>query len=106
MNVHDILIDAIEAARPLADKIARHDRDLAKQLRNAASSAALNAEEGEWGRKGHKAERLSAAMNSAREARRALRVATAWRYVTREETAVAEDRFDHAAASLWRIIHR
>jgi four helix bundle protein len=103
--VHDIIIDGIEAARPLAEKIERRDRDLAKQLRTAASSAALNAAEGEWGRKGHRQERLSTAMNSAREAKRALRVAVAWRYVTAEETERAEDRFDHAAASLWRIIN-
>jgi len=103
--VHDIIIEAIEEARPLVEKIERRDRDLGKQLRTAASSAALNAAEGEWGRKGHRPERLSAAMNSAREAKRALRVAVAWRYVTADETVKAQDRFDHAAASLWRMIH-
>jgi hypothetical protein len=44
-------------------------------------------------------------MNSAREAKRALRVAAAWGYLRAEESEMAQDRFDHAAASLWRIIH-
>jgi len=103
--VHDIIIEAIEEVRPLVEKIEKRDRDLGKQLRTAASSAALNAAEGEWGRKGHRQERMATAMNSAREARHALRVAVAWRYITAAETAKAEDRFDHAAATLWRILN-
>ena len=103
--VHDILLEAIEASKPLADEIQQQDRDLASQLRRAASSAALNAAEGEWGRKGHRAERLAVAMNSAREAKQALRIAVAWGYIGATQSASADDRFDHAAASLWRIIH-
>ncbi len=103
--VQDIIIEAIEEIRPLVEKIERRDRDLAKQIRTAASSVALNHAEGEWGRKGHRPERLSTAMNSAKEARNALRVAAAWRYVTLEETDRARDKLDHVAACLWRIIH-
>ncbi len=103
--VHDILLQAIEVTRPLAERFQPQDRDLASQLRRAASSAALNAAEGEWARKGHRAEHLSVAMNSAREAKQALRIAVAWGYITAMESASADDRFDHAAASLWRMIH-
>ncbi len=104
--VHDILLEAIGATRPLAERIQHEDRDLASQLRRAASSAALNAAEGEWGRKGHRPERLSVAMNSAREARQALRIAVAWGYLSAAECSAAEDHFDHAAATLFRMIHR
>ncbi|NIR30406.1 MAG: hypothetical protein GWO39_09315, partial [Gammaproteobacteria bacterium] len=48
---------------------------------DATNSAALNAREGEHGRKGHRPEKLSVAMNSAKEAHTALRAAAAWGYV-------------------------
>jgi four helix bundle protein len=105
MNIHDMTIRAIRETRPLVEKIEQRDRGLAKQLREAASSAALNASEGEFGRKGHRPERLSTAMNSAKEARTALRVGVAWGYISPTESAVAEDALDHVAATLWRMIH-
>jgi four helix bundle protein len=103
--VERLALEAIEALRPLVDKIERRDRDLAKQIRTAASSVALNAGEGAWGRKGHKDERISTALCSAREAKLALQVAVAWGYLGREEIAVAHDKLDHTAASLFRMLH-
>ena len=105
MNIHDMTIRAIRETRPLAARIERRDRGLAKQLREAVTSAALNASEGEHGRKGHRPEKLSVAMNSAKEARTALRAAAAWGYIGATESAVAEDALDHVAATLWRMIH-
>ena len=57
-KVLELAVSAIEALRPVVEKIERKDRDLAKQIRTAASSVALNAGEGILGRKGHRDERL------------------------------------------------
>ena len=86
-------------------KIEKNDRDLGRQIRDAASSVALNSAEGAFGRKGHRDERMSTAFCSAKEVLAGLGVAVAWDYVSAEETAVARDRMDHTAASLYRLMH-
>ena len=88
---------------PVVEKIERKDRDLAKQIRTAGSSIALNAGEGILGRKGHRDERLSTALCSAKETMLALRVAVAWGYVTPDEIAESYGRIDQSAAMLYRM---
>ena len=50
-------------------------------------------------------ERHSTALCSAREAKHALLVAVAWGYVSSNDIAIAYDRLDHAAATLFRMLH-
>lgn len=98
-------IGLIEVLRPAVAKIAREDRNLADQLRRAASSVALNVSESAYARGGNRKALLSVAAGSANESRAALRVARAWGYVGEVETREAEARLDQVVAVLWKLTH-
>jgi four helix bundle protein len=67
--------------RPLIAAIERHDRDLGRQLRRAASSVVLNIAEGSGSHGGTRTERYRNALGSARETLACLRTAEAFGYV-------------------------
>ncbi|HEX6272925.1 MAG TPA: four helix bundle protein [Polyangiaceae bacterium] len=67
--------------RPLVESIARKDRELASQLRRAASSVALNIAEGFGTAAGNARLRFETARGSLYEAEAALRLAVAWGHV-------------------------
>jgi hypothetical protein len=46
MKIIDTLVEMAALVHGLAGKVARHDPDLARQMRRSSSSAALNASEG------------------------------------------------------------
>ena len=95
----------IRAVRIPLEQLARHDRDLESQARRAATSTALNVDEGarRQGKDRLQLYRISA--GSAAELRMALRVACAWGYL--EQGAVAETLrlLDAELAMLWRLTH-
>ena len=104
--------DALEVALELIRQIAgavttigRFDPDLARQIRRAGSSLALNLAEG---RKRSGRDRLHlfrVAAGSAAEVRTALEVAAAWGYVGGGEVAAALALCDRELAMLWRLAH-
>jgi four helix bundle protein len=98
----EILLDAITLVRPVVAKIRRHDRNLADQLKRAASAAPVLAGEGNGHRDGNRHAKLRSARAEVEEARVALRVALRWTYVTCDEVAAVDARFESAA----RILHR
>ena len=104
----DALDVALEMNRQLADlnaAIGRSDPDLARQIRRAASSAALNLAEGRQ-RAGRDRQHLyRGAAGSAAEARTALEIARAWRYVAADELVDAIALCDRVQAMLWRLTH-
>ncbi len=104
--VHTVAIEMIRRIKPLIDRIARHDRSLAKQLRESASSVALNIGEAARSRGGHVLERFSTAAGSNSETRSALQVAEAWGYITERDYKSVDDELDRIAAMLWRLTHR
>lgn len=66
---------------PLTDAIGRRDASLAKQLRAALSSAALNVAEGSDQRGARRTNHHAIALGSARESFVATRTAEAWGYL-------------------------
>ena len=58
--------------------VARHDRDLARQIRRAACSVVLNIAEGEHSADGHRRERFRTARGSAAEVRAGVDAAVAF----------------------------
>ena len=81
LRIHDVMLDVIRPLRPIAGEIERRDRDLANQLRRAASSVALNVAEGSGSHAGNRMQRYRTALGSARESLSCLRTAEAWGYV-------------------------
>jgi four helix bundle protein len=98
-----VTIEAIEVLRPTVTRIRRCDRDLGEQLRRALSSIALNVSEGNGSEGGHRHARFSTAAGSNAEARAALRLAVAWRYVLAGEVEAGDALLDRVAAMLHRL---
>ena len=101
--VLDLSVTAIERLAPLVATIRRFDRDLADQIRRAASSVALNIGEGNRSDGGNRRARFCTAAGSNSEVRAALRVAVAWGYVRAEDIAPIELILDRVAAMLYGL---
>jgi four helix bundle protein len=99
LRVYDTMVDVLCRLRPVVAQIEAHDRDLARQLRRAASSVALNISEGSGSRAGTRRERYCNALGSARETGACLDVAQALGYLE-EVDAVLRDRLDKVRVAL------
>lgn len=105
LHVLTVALEAVRALRPIVAAVARHDRGLAKQMREAASSAVLNLGEGERSDPGNAQARFNTAAGSTRETRSALQVACAWGYVTQAAVEPVDELWDRVAAMVWRLTH-
>jgi four helix bundle protein len=92
--------------RPLIERIARHDRSLAQQLRRSASSVALNIGEAQHSRGDNQPARFQDAAGSASESRAALRAALAWGYITAAQQQLVDGELDRVLAMLWGLLYR
>jgi four helix bundle protein len=81
LRIHDDMLDAIAMMPPIVGAIEKRDKDLASQLRRAASSVALNIAEGSGSFGGVRQARYRTALGSARETLSCLQVAERWRYI-------------------------
>ena len=105
MVVHEVALELIRELAPLIPSMARHDKNLAQQLRRCASSVVLSIAEGESSDPGTKRARFHSAAGSANETRAALRVAACWRYVTEQRTRSCLALLDRVLGMLWRLTH-
>jgi four helix bundle protein len=97
---------AIEMNRKLAQVsglIERHDRDLVRQLKRAASSVALNVAEALGTQAGNRELRFQTALGSAREVQACLDVASAWGYLG-SAGSDARASVDHVTAMLFKLV--
>ena len=99
LRIYDTMVDVLCRLRPVVAQIEAHDRDLARQLRRAASSVALNISEGSGSRAGTRRERYCNALGSARETGACLDVAQALGYLEAVD-AVLLDGLDKVRATL------
>ena len=105
LRIYSTILSTIGSLRPVLRAIERHDRDLARQLRRAASSVALNVAEGQYSRGQNKTARFHTALGSARETLACVEVAVALGYL-REVDASLIDALDHIIGTLVRLVGR
>jgi len=99
LRIYSTVIEVLKGLRPVVTQIEAHDRDLARQLRRAASSIVLNVSEGSGSNGGTRRERYRNALGSARETGACLDVAIACGYVAAVDTALL-DQLDKVRAVL------
>ena len=95
----------VVTARPLVERIALVDRDLASQVRRAITSAALNLAEGNRRAGRDRIARFRIAAGECGEAAAALRIAVGWGYLDSADVAPALGLADRLGAILWRLRH-
>ena len=99
----ELILEIIRMLRPLVRQVARHDRDLARQIRRAANGTLLNASEGNQRKAGDRLYLFSTSRGSASEVSVALRGAVEWGYLGEEQIEEVEARLDSVRAILWRL---
>ncbi len=99
LRIYSTILEVLVALRPVIGAIEGHDRDLARQLRRAASSIALSVQEGSGSHGGTRRERYRNALGSARETGACLDVAVALGYVEHID-ALLLDALDKVRATL------
>jgi len=101
----ELALDAIRHLHAPLAAIARHDPDLARQIRRAAASMALNLSEGNRRQGGDRLHLWRVAAGSADEVVAALRVAEAWRVVDPASISPVLQRCDRVLAITWTLTH-
>jgi|HubBroStandDraft_5_1064220.scaffolds.fasta_scaffold698134_2 four helix bundle protein len=102
LRIYSFIIETLKVTAPIIRQIAKHDVDLARQTRRAASSIALNTAEGYGNSAGNERLRYRSALGSTQEVRASLDVAEALGYVEAID-ADLRDRLDRIAATLYRL---
>ena len=102
LRIYETMIEVLRGLTPVTAVIETHDRDLARQLRRAASSVALNISEGSGSSAGTRRERYRNALGSARETGACLDVALACGYIESVDAGVL-DGLDKVRATLVKV---
>ncbi|MBZ0231217.1 MAG: four helix bundle protein [Deltaproteobacteria bacterium] len=104
-KAHGIAMQLIAAVRPIVEVVMPRDKDLAGQLRRAATSAAANTAEGGRRVGGDRLHSFRIASGEAAETLSWSRIAVAWGYAP--ESAIERVRAveDELQAVLWRLQH-
>jgi four helix bundle protein len=103
LRIYDVVLGILRDLRPLIGPIERHDPDLARQLKRASASVALNIAEGAGGRGRNQDARYHSALGSMRETLACIHVASALGYINNPEGDLLS-RIDRVIATLYRIV--
>jgi four helix bundle protein len=90
LRIYEVAIRVLEGLRPAVAAVEARDRDLARQMRRAASSVVLNIAEGSGSSGGTRRERYRNALGSAREVVACIEVARAWGYANVDAEVLRE----------------
>ncbi len=105
LRIYNVVLNMAAGAATVAEQIERRDGDLARQMRRAITSVALNTAEGMGNSAGHKRQRYQSALGSAREVLACVQVAQAMRYIPAVNKTLL-DQLDHVIATLARLVYR
>jgi len=85
LRIYSVILEVVGELRPVIGQIERCDSDLARQMRRAASSVALNTAEGMYSQGKNRGARYHNALGSMRETLACIEVGVALGYVPRVE---------------------
>ena len=102
LRIYSFILETLRKIAVLETRIRQHDTDLARQLRRAASSIALNCAETSGSQGGNVKARFRNALGSAYETRACLDVAEVFGYA--KVDAQLRDDLDRIGATLYRLI--
>ena len=89
LRIYGVMLDVLRWLREPLGRIERHDADLGRQLRRAATSVSLNIAEGSGSSGGIRKARYRTALGSAREVKACLESAEALGYITRIDSPIS-----------------
>ena len=104
-QVLDVSLELVVVLRPIVEHISRHDRDLANQLRRAATSVPSNISEGAQRTAKDRLHFYRIGAGSAAEVRTQLKVAIAWGAIEAPAVELALGLLDRILATLWKLTH-
>jgi four helix bundle protein len=81
LRIYPVILENLRALKPVLGQIERHDADLSRQMRRAATSVALNVAEGMYSRGKNRTLRYHSALGSMRETLACIEVAASLGYV-------------------------
>lgn len=99
----EVALQLIVAVRPLIPAIAKHDPDLAKQLRKACTSVPSCFSEGAQRRGRDRQHLYRVSGGSAAEVHTQLAIAVAWGYVGQSAVSPAQQLADRCVALAYRL---
>ena len=91
LRIYPVILDMLRALRPLLTRLQHHDADLARQMRRACSSVALNVAEGCYSRGQNRTARYHNALGSMRETLACVEVAEALGYIPEIDARLRRD---------------
>ena len=103
LRIYAVILEVLRELGPVVRAIEVHDRDLARQLKRASTSIALNCSEGSGCSGGTRKERYKNALGSARETGACIDAALALGYLETVDASLL-DRLDHVRAVLVKIV--
>ena len=104
LRIYSDMLDWLEELAALIDRIARHDPDLARQLRRASRSVVLNTAEGMDARGRNKSAKYTIALSEMRESYAALEVSVRLRYIAPLDAGF-EGRSQKIIGTLYRLAY-
>src|SRR5262245_19854419 len=104
LRIYPVAIEMVRDVNAVCSAIAKHDADLAKQLRRSSMSVVLNIGEGSGSTGGTRRARYESARGSARETLCGLEAAAAIGYVA-ELNRAQRNRFDWILGVLHSVTH-
>ena len=103
LKIYPVVLELIAMLRSSMDMLDRRDPDLARQMRRASSSVALNIAEGMYSRGKNRTARYHTALGSMRETQSCLEVAIAFGYIDSIDPAV-HARLHQVIGTLVRLV--
>ena len=102
LRIYGDILNWLSALVPLIDQISRHDPDLAKQLKRASRSVALNCAEGMYARAGSRTAAYGVSLKEMRESYAGLEIGVRLRYIAPLEPSI-EDQCQKILGTLVRL---